>query len=337
MRVCLALLVVGASIAGPLTAQSGPDLLDEGINAYQALEMEAAARLLRLALEAPDLPEAERLSTHAYLGAAEFYANRQDSSRAAFRRIVLLDPRYRLDPVTFPPEVTAAFDAVRLATPAVAVDVPQRVTFRPGRGGLTAHVYPSGPHVVRVRVEVSSGEVLRTLHEGRVTDSLTVLWDGTGARGARLGSGLYVLSFTSIDDATQAQRILDVPVRLERSTVGAQSLPPAPELLPEKNPSGPALLRLGAGLGAAALAWIVTPVITDNDVPRVALTLTFTAAGIIGYFDKKPGRPLPDNIAANELALAQWRTTVAQIESANRQRTPGERIVLETGRPSVRR
>jgi hypothetical protein len=78
-------------------------------------------------------------------------------------------------------------------------------------------------------------------------------------------------------------------------------------------------------------------VITDNDVPRVALTLTFTAAGIIGYFDKKPGRPLPDNIAANELALAQWRTTVAQIENANRQRTPGERIVLETGRPSVRR
>ncbi len=60
-------------------------------------------------------------------------------------------------------------------------------------------------------------------------------------------------------------------------------------------------------------------------------------AGIVGFFDKKPGKPLPDNIAANELALAQWRTTVAQIESANRQRTTGERIVLETGRPSVRR
>jgi hypothetical protein len=145
------------------------------------------------------------------------------------------------------------------------------------------------------------------------------------------------LSFTSIDDETQAQRILDVPVRLERSAVGARSLPPEPEMLPEKNPSGPALIRLGLGLGAAALSWIVTPAITDNDVPRVALTLAFTTAGVVGYFDKKPGKPLPENIAANELATAEWRAEVARIEATNQQRRPGDRIVLETGRPSVRR
>ncbi len=337
MRGSLAFLLVGALLAGPLSAQSGQEYLDEGLDAYKALEMEAAVRLLSLALEASDLSEADRLSTYAYLGAAEFYGNRQDASRAAFRRLVLLDPRYRLDPVTFPPEVSAAFDAVRLATPAVAVEVPERVTFEPGRGGLTARVYPSGPHVVRVRVEASSGEVLRTLHDGRVADSLVIRWDGAGARGARLGSGLYVLSFTSIDDETQAQRILDVPVRLERSAVGARPLPPEPEMLPEKNPSGPALIRLGLGLGAAALSWIVTPAITDNDVPRVALTLAFTTAGVVGYFDKKPGKPLPENIAANELATAEWRVEVARIEATNQQRRPGDRIVLETGRPSVRR
>ncbi len=337
MRGFLGLLLVGVSLSGPLPAQSGQEYLDEGLKAYKALEMEDAARLLRLALEAPDLPEADRLPTYAYLGAAEFYGNRQDASRAAFRRLVLLDPRYRLDPVAFPPEVTAAFDVVRLATPALAVEVPERVTFQPGRGGLTARVYPSGPHVVRVRVEASSGEVLRTLHDARVADSLVIRWDGAGARGARLGSGLYVLSFTSIDDITQAQRILDVPVRLERSAVDARPLPPEPELLLEENPSGPALFRLGIGLGAAALSWIVTPAITDNDVPRVALTLAFTTAGVVGFFDKRPGKPLPDNIAANELAIAEWRAEVARIEAGNRQRRPGERIVLETGRPSVRR
>jgi len=332
----LLLFMVGVSCVGSLAAQSGPELLNDGRTAYAALEMEAATRLLRLALQA-DLSVNDQLSAHAYLGAAEYYGNRQDSSRAAFRRLVLLDPRYRMDAVVFPPEVVGAFDAVRRTTPAVAVEVPGRVTFEPGRGGLTARVYPSAPHVVRVRVEASNGGVLRTLHDARVTGTLVITWDGAGGNGARLASGLYVLSFTSINDETQAQRILDVPVRLEQSAVGAQSLPPEPDLLPEKNPSGPALLRLGAGLGAAALSWIITPAITDNDVPRVALTVAFSAAGIIGFFEKKPGKPLPDNIAANELAVAEWRAEVARIEAANQQRRPGQRIVLETGRPSVRR
>jgi len=333
----LALVLVAVLWVAPAAGQTGPELRDEGLRAYRALEMEAAARVLRLALTAPDLPDSQILSTEAYLGAAEFFRNRPDSSRAAFRRIVLLDPRYRLDPVAFPPQVTRAFDEVRFATPAVSVDVPRRVTFEPGRGGLTALVFTSGPHVVRARIESSNGEVIRTLHDGRVTDSLPVTWDGAGARGAQLANGLYVWSFASLSGDGAAQRILDVPVRLERSSVGSQAAAARPTMLPETNPPQPALVRLGLGLGLAALSWIVTPAFTDNDTPRVALTVAFSAAGIIGFFEKRPGKPIPENVAANQAALAAWEAEVQRLNEADQRRRPGPRIVLETARPSVRR
>jgi hypothetical protein len=321
----------------PAVAQTGPELRDQGLRAYRALEMEAAARLFRLALASRDLADPEVLSTEAYLGAAEFYRNRQDSSRAAFRRIVLREPRYRLDPLAFPPEVTRVYDAVRLATPAVSVDVPRRASFEPGRGGLTARVFPSGPHVVRVRIERSNGEVVRRLHDGRVTDSLSVRWDGAGARDATLASGLYVWSFASLSGDGRIRRVLDIPVRLERSSVGSQTLPPRPTLLPERSPLRPALVRLGLGLGAATLSWFVMPAFTDRDGPRVALAVAFSAAGIIGFFEKRPGKPLPQNVAANQAALEAWDAEVRRVTAANQGRRPGPRIILETSRPSIRR
>ncbi|MDH3455751.1 MAG: hypothetical protein OER90_02820 [Gemmatimonadota bacterium] len=335
-RGLLVVLFVATWVA-PAPAQTGPELRDQGLTAYRALEMEAAARLLRLALASRDLPDTEVLSTEAYLGAAEFYRNRQDSSRAAFRRIVLREPRYRLDPLVFPPDVTRAYDAVRYATPAVSVDVPRRARFEPGRGGLTARVIPSGPHVVRVRIERSNGEVVRTLHDRRVTDSLSVTWDGAGARDATLASGLYVWSFASLSGDGRVRRILDVPVRLERSSVGTQTLPPQPTLLPERSPVKPALVRLGLGLGAATLSWFVMPAFTDRDGPRVALAVAFSAAGIIGFFEKRPGKPLPQNVAANQAALEAWDAEVRRATAANQGRRPGPRIILETSRPSIRR
>jgi hypothetical protein len=333
----LALLLLTCLCAAPVAGQTGPELREQGLSAYRALEMEAAARFLRLALAAQDLPDNLTLSTEAYLGAAEFYRNRPDSSRAAFRRIVLRDPRFRLDPVTFPPQVTDAFDEVRLATPAVSVEIPRRVTFEPGSGGLTAQVFTSGPHVVRSRIEEADGDAVRTLFDRRVEDNTSITWDGAGARGAQLANGLYVWSFASLGGDGAVLRTLDVPVRLERTTISSRGLPARPTMLPETNPSGPALIRLGAGLGLAALSWIATPAFTDNDVPRIALTATFAAAGIIGFFEKQPGKPIPENVLANRAALEAWEAEVRRLNQADQRLRPGPRILLEAGRPSVRR
>lgn len=335
-RRALAALLLAALGATPAAAQSALRLREQGVQAYKALDLESAARLLRSALAAGNLPDTAVPSTEAYLGATEFYRHQPDSARAAFRRIVLLEPRFRLDSLAFPPQITAAFDSVRLATPALSVDVPSRVVLEPGPGGMTARVYPSGPHAVRVRIETPSGDVVRTLREGRVTDAFTVTWNGAGQRGA-LPSGLYVWSFASLDRRGTAQRIVDVPVRLEHTTVSGLRAPPRPTLLPEREPAKRGLIPLGVGLGAAALALVATPAFTSDDAPRITLAVVFTAGGIVGFLEQRPGRTLPNNVAANRAALAAWQAEVRRVREEQRRRNPGPRIILETSRPSVRR
>lgn len=333
----LAALLAALAWGTPALGQTGLELREQGVRAYRALELEAAARLLRLALASGDLPDTLVLSTQAYLGAVEFYRQRPDSSRAVFRRLVLLEPRYRLDSLAFTPEVVAGFDSVRFATPAVSVDVPQRVTFEPGRGGMSARVYPSGPHRVRVQIETSMGDVVRTLHDRRVTGGVTVTWDGTADGGARLASGLYVWSFASLDGRGTVQRVVDVPVRLEHTSVDQLDLPPKPALLPETRPFKPALISLGVGVGAAALTWLAMPALTDREAPRIAISVAFTAGGVIGFLQQRPGKPIPQNAAANQAALAKWQADVARVSNEQGRRRPGPRIILETSRPSVRR
>jgi hypothetical protein len=332
----LALLWLTMAGAAPAAAQSGPRLREQGVQAYKALDLDNAARLLRSALASGDLPDTALLTTEAYLGATELYRHQPDSARAAFRRLILQEPRYRLDTLAFTPQVAAAFDSVRFATQAVSVDVPPRATFTPGRGGMTARVYPSAPHSVRIRIETPSGEVVRTLHEGRETGSFSVTWNGAGNAGD-LPSGLYLWSFASLDRRGGVQRIVDVPVRLEHTTLDTLAVPQKPTLLPEREPARRGLIPLGVGLGAAALALVATPVFTDQDAPRITLAVVFSVGGIIGFLEQRPGRKIPDNVAANQAALATWQAEVQRVQGEERRRSPGPRIILETSRPSVRR
>lgn len=333
----LAVLASVMAVPVPAAAQTGPELLVQGIDAFRALEMEAAVRMLRLSLGTQDLPDAEQTHALAYLGAAEFYRDRRDSAFAAFERLIQRDPRYRLDRLAFAPRVLDAFDQARRQTPVVAVETARRVTFELGRGGLSTRLYPSTPHLVRVRIEDAAGRAVRTLHDGVVEDSARIVWDGRGARGRRLAEGLYNMSVSSIGDGGEPVRTVDVPVRLARTMRDSLVHPAPPEFMPEREPLGPGLLRLGLGLGAAGAALVVVPIFTDNDGPKFATAAVLVAAGVIGFFERRPGRPYPDNVVANEARRAAWEARVADVAAENRRRRPGERIVLETGRVAIRR
>src|SRR5207247_4747117 len=69
---------------------------------------------------------ADSLQTRAltYLAATELFRGQRDSAVAAFRQLVLLNPRYRPDELIFPPQVTNLFQEVRRATTAISVAVP---------------------------------------------------------------------------------------------------------------------------------------------------------------------------------------------------------------------
>ena len=115
---CGAALAV--ALAAPQASAQSDGLVERGVRAYQDVEFAAAATLLRRAL-AGGISDSERIQALAYLGAAEVFVGpqRRDSARAAFRRLVLSDPRYRPDPLAFPPRVLTVYEDVRRATKAV--------------------------------------------------------------------------------------------------------------------------------------------------------------------------------------------------------------------------
>src|SRR5438309_4699779 len=118
----ISLLCCGARV---LPAQSR-ELLGQGVKAYQALEYDAAAALLEQSLgrdSAAGFADSLRARVLTYLAATELFRGRRDSAVAAFRRLVLLNPRYRPDELIFPPQVTNLFQEVRRATRALAVAV----------------------------------------------------------------------------------------------------------------------------------------------------------------------------------------------------------------------
>src|SRR2546428_2004917 len=185
-RLCVLAWALSAG-AGVLAAQSSDTLFATGVRAYKNLEFDLAAWLLRrdvTQLTAASAPAAERAKGLVYLGAAELYRGRRDSAVAVFRRLVMLDPRYRPDRLVFPPEVTSLFDGVRLQIKTVAVEGPPGTTITPRPGGFDIWVISSSFQTVEVTLRYEDGAPFRPLYSGPIGDSLKVPWDGLDAAGA---------------------------------------------------------------------------------------------------------------------------------------------------------
>jgi len=124
MRIRLAVLAVLLAAPAPLRAQNGAnDLMARAVRAYQDLEFDRSAYLLRRVLVAPanELDDSTRARALTYLGATEHYRGNTDSAMAAFRRLVALAPHQAPDTLIFPPEVTRLYEQVRSSVTAVAV------------------------------------------------------------------------------------------------------------------------------------------------------------------------------------------------------------------------
>src|SRR5437016_14452136 len=136
----IALLVCGWSAAAAQgAAQAITSPFAQGIRAYQNLDFDQAAALLRRDLARASSSTAtlgERAQGLLYLGAADLFRGRRDSAVAVFRRLVQLDPRYRPDRLVFLPEVTSLFDGVRLQTKTVTVELPRDTTIVLGPGAF---------------------------------------------------------------------------------------------------------------------------------------------------------------------------------------------------------
>lgn len=333
MRLVFRIGVCFLALAAPAAAraQSPEQALEQGIQAYRELEMESAGWLLRQALASDRLNAQQRRTALSYLGAAELYRDRRDSALAAYAGLILLEPYHQLDPLAFGPDVQAVFEEARRRTPMVEVSA-TKASFAPGDPGLPVRLRVNTPHVVVVTAEAVNGTVLDTVFRDRVRDRATAHWDASGPPGVRPPVGGFVLGIASLDGRGRVSRRVTLPVHVTRSPENPLAVPVPPILLPETQPAGPAYTRLGLGIAAATAAYFITPVFTDSKAPQIALTVAFAAAGIIGFWEVRPGKPLPKNVVANEVAREAWEARVAGVQQENRQRADGGTVTIEIGR-----
>ena len=331
------------AFAAPQASAQSDGLVERGVRAYQDVEFEAAATLLRRAL-AGALSDSEQIQALDYLGAAEVFAGpqRRDSAQAAFRRLALIDPRHRPDPLVFPPQVLAVYEEVRRSTKAVRVEAPPEARFKPAveAGGLSVRLHATSSHEIEVRIGREDGAVVRTLYVGPVSDSLDVRWNGLDMNDGEVRSGRYVLSVASRRSVSApVVRVVKLPLRVEIVVPDTTVMPTLPDslLLPEQVSLRAGTGSLATGLLAAGAAIALPSLVADGTQPsgaQFAVAGVLSLAGIVGFVTE-PGRVQRRHMAANAATRAEWQRRAEAVRAENARRRGAAHLIVSVGPATV--
>ena len=334
------LLLVAAVLSRAARAQTPAVQLSRAVQAYQNLEYDNAAAAFRAALArtgSGGLSDSERVQGLVYLGATELFAGRRDSAVVAFERLLVFDPRYRIDQLTFPPEVTGLFQQVRLRTRAAAVVAPPLTRLANPGDRLPLWVHVASFHPLDVFVARSDGAPLRTLYQGGVGDSLLIAWDGRGSDGEPVAAGRYVVRVDS--RGADGRVIRTAELSLEVAQVPRDTLPlppPLPDAVfkPETSPGGSGLGALLTGLGGA-LAVVVLPPVISAKAPGMGARFVVAGAlgigGAVGFPMQRRPHPLPENMAANQALRLAWERQADSVRTENAARRRNVELVIRGG------
>ncbi len=338
--------LTGALVAAPsaLSAQSSDSLFAAGVRAYKTLEFDLAAWTLRRDLakaSAAGAPIAARAEGLVYLGAADLFRGRRDSATAVFRRLVMLDPRYRPSRLVFPPEVTSLFDGVRQQTKAVAIALPGDTTIVPGPGAFGIWIIASSFQLVDVTLRYEDGAPFRPLYSGPIGDSLNVQWDGLDAAGALPAINRVLLRVASRAPTGELAGIVQIPLDLRLARPDTLPLPPPPaaaQFLPERARGGAATRAVMGGALLSGVVALLPAVVGGTDTqsgPRMAVAGTIGVAGLVGFVLHRPGRPLPANVRANHALRDAWQQRVSTTTAENARRRRDVRVVVRANEPTA--
>ncbi|MFW5878889.1 MAG: hypothetical protein ACOCVR_03635 [Myxococcota bacterium] len=119
MRLLCAMAVALASLvlAAPLMAQPRSEVEAQLVRAKDRFDYgdyADAVRILRRLIDEGRLASEQQLvEAHRLLGVSLFYCDEMEESRAAFVRLLSIQPDFRLDPFFHPPKLVEVFDQVR--------------------------------------------------------------------------------------------------------------------------------------------------------------------------------------------------------------------------------
>lgn len=110
--------VLGRGLKGESPDSVAEDLYRQGRQAYDNLELKQAAELLKRAARDLDAHLDERMDRelftdiYTYWGSALVLDGRKKPGERIYRKLLVLNPQARLDPVVFPPSLTATFNRI---------------------------------------------------------------------------------------------------------------------------------------------------------------------------------------------------------------------------------
>ena len=334
-------LLVGTP-SSSLFGQTPTALVQQGVRAYTDLDFDAAASFFRQALAAlPETSDSTGIEALTYLGATELYRQSIDSAFAVFQRLVLLTPKYRLDELVFPPEVTTLYESVRRVTKAFEVEYRREVQLRIGQGRFPLKVFASSLQDVTVDIVRSDGRMIRALYDGPVRDSLDVNWYGLDTSGNPPRPGSYRIVFRSRDALGTVLRRVQVPFTVslvEPDTIPHPPPPPDSLFLPERDDSAPGLTALISGLViGTSVMFLPSAVASDANLSKTrhVVGASISIAGIASYLIRPPGGPVRANINANEALRRQWQREVDQVVEENDRRRADVQIRIRARDPVI--
>jgi hypothetical protein len=337
-----ALGALGALAAAPRPtwAQTAAVPFGDALRAYKDLDFDLAAGLLRrdlARLGASNAPVADQTQGLLYLGAADLFRGRRDSAIAVFRRLVMLDPRFRPDRMLFPPEVTSVFDSVRTRVKTVVMVAPPDTQVAAGGGAWGVWLFASSFQSIEVTLRYEDGAPFRFIYAGPIGDSLRVQWNGLDAADQLPPVNRVLLRVTSRAPTGELTGILQLP--LELKIVRPDTLPwPAPptssQLLPERAGSGPSSHALLGGLFLSGTVAVLPSLVGGShgsSGPRLVVAGAVGVAGVLGYILHRPGRPLAANIRANKARRDAWQHSIEQVKAENVRRRGDIRLAVHAG------
>lgn len=339
-----AVLAILTSVTVRVSAQSAGSLLGQGIRAYQALEYDAAAALLRQGLlQQPPLAlaDTQRARALSYLAATELFRGRRGAAAAAFRDLIELDPRAGPDSLIFPPQVTNLFQDVRRTTKVVRLEVPPVTELHARLEWLTARVLASSLEHVTVALVRNDGTPVRTLYNGPVADSLLVKWDGLTTAGTPPAEGRYVLRVTPHTAAAEGAHPIEAALDITQQppdTLAWPAPPTGPSLLPERASPRPALQSLAAGVLAGASVAVLPGLVArgaSGTDARFIVATAVSVSGLVGFLSQHPGRPIDANVRANAAAREAWQRRVDAVRAENGNRRTSAKLLIRAGPAAV--
>ncbi len=323
-------------------AQTVNQLMNRGLQEYQDLNYNEAARLLGEAVGQLEKRSDDYRRIMPYLAASHVFSGTLDTAAAVFTELLIHNPRYRIDELTFNPQVWALFESVRRNTTAVDVEVPPQTGILVNQNGvLTARAFVTARHYVLVEIQNSIGGRLTRLYGGFIDDSLDIEWAPRNSSGRPVPNGRYFLSVTSTDSINREVRSVRIPLDVNVFRTDTLQHPPPPSdslFLPVRRPRLPANLALVRGVGAAVAVLLGPAIVTSGasfTAPRIGVSLAAGLAGYLGLKSPPLGEPLPQNVDANEALVISWENEVARIVDANQRRISNARMTIRSGPPQI--